>query len=258
MVAKKKKAVKKAAKAVVKKATAKNVVKKTATAKKATPSKVVKKAVKKATPAAKPKAKVSPAVKSTTAKKAAVSKPVSKKASSSSTVVSSKNPKVTNSSSSKAISHSEQKKVTRTVTNSSDDLSFGNYTPYEIKKGEDYMNAEQVEHFRKILMGWKRELMDKVDETMHHLQDEAANFPDPNDRASQESEFTLELRTRDRERKLIKKIDESLKALDDEDYGYCSSCGIDIGIRRLEARPTATQCIDCKTLNEIREKQYGK
>ena len=144
------------------------------------------------------------------------------------------------------------------MNRSNDDLSFGNYTPYDIKKGEEYMNAEQIEHFRRILLGWKRELMDKVDETMHHLQDEAANFPDPNDRASQESEFTLELRTRDRERKLIKKIDESLKALDDEDYGYCTSCGIDIGIRRLEARPTATQCIDCKTLNEIREKQYGK
>jgi len=99
--------------------------------------------------------------------------------------------------------------------------------------------------------------MNKVDETVHHMQDEAANFPDPNDRASQESEFAMELRTRDRERKLIKKIDESISDLE-EDYGYCSHCGVEIGIRRLEARPTATQCIDCKTLNEIREKQYGK
>ena len=120
------------------------------------------------------------------------------------------------------------------------------------------MNAAQVEHFHMILNGWKQQLMNKVDETVHHMQDDAANFPDPNDRASQESEFAMELRTRDRERKLIKKIDESIIALDGDEYGYCSHCGIEIGIRRLEARPTASQCIDCKTLNEIREKQYGK
>jgi DnaK suppressor protein len=140
----------------------------------------------------------------------------------------------------------------------SDDMGYTNFTPYKAKKGEEYMNAEQVAHFRKILNGWKQQLMNKVDETVHHMQDEAANFPDPNDRASQESEFAMELRTRDRERKLIKKIDESLDDLDNEEYGFCEHCGIEIGIRRLEARPTATQCIDCKTLNEIREKQYGK
>ena len=140
----------------------------------------------------------------------------------------------------------------------SGDLDFRNFTPYKEKKGEEYMNPKQVEHFRHILQGWKKVLMDKVDETVHHMQDEAANFPDPNDRASQESDFTMELRTRDRERKLIKKIDESLNDLENEEYGYCSSCGVEIGIKRLEARPTATQCIDCKTLNEIREKQYGK
>jgi len=146
---------------------------------------------------------------------------------------------------------------TTSVAPKTDDNHFTNFTPYKIKKGEEYMNAEQVEHFRHILEGWKQQLMGKVDETVHHMQDEAANFPDPNDRASQESEFAMELRTRDRERKLIKKIDESIDDLG-EDYGYCSHCGIEIGIRRLEARPTATQCIDCKTLNEIREKQYGK
>lgn len=146
---------------------------------------------------------------------------------------------------------------TTSVTHKMDDNHFTNFTPYKIKKGEEYMNAEQVEHFLHILEGWKQQLMGKVDETVHHMQDEAANFPDPNDRASQESEFAMELRTRDRERKLIKKIDESIDDLG-EDYGYCSQCGIEIGIRRLEARPTATQCIDCKTLNEIREKQYGK
>ncbi|HKJ10371.1 MAG TPA: RNA polymerase-binding protein DksA [Gammaproteobacteria bacterium] len=127
--------------------------------------------------------------------------------------------------------------------------------PYELKAGEEYMNKDQVEHFRKILWAWKHDLMEEVDRTVHHMQDEAANFPDPNDRATQESEFSMELRTRDRERKLIKKIDEALDKLDHDEYGYCDSCGIEIGVRRLEARPTATLCIDCKTLDEIREKQ---
>ncbi|MDX1512580.1 MAG: RNA polymerase-binding protein DksA [Gammaproteobacteria bacterium] len=131
------------------------------------------------------------------------------------------------------------------------------FKPYKPKRGEEYMNDKQVEHFRKILLAWKKQLMEEVDRTLHHMQDEAANFPDPNDRATQESEFTLELRTRDRERKLIKKIDESLATLDSGDYGFCETCGIEIGIRRLEARPTATLCIDCKVLDEIREKQMG-
>jgi DnaK suppressor protein len=129
--------------------------------------------------------------------------------------------------------------------------------PYTETPGEDYMNDAQREHFRNILMAWKRELMEEVDRTVHHMQDEAANFPDPNDRATQESEFSMELRTRDRERKLIKKIDETLGKLDHDEYGYCDSCGVEIGIRRLEARPTAALCIDCKTLDEIREKQMG-
>jgi DnaK suppressor protein len=134
---------------------------------------------------------------------------------------------------------------------------FKGFTPYPLKKGEPYMNEAQRGHFRGILHGWKRELMEEVDRTVHHMQDEAANFPDPNDRATQESEFSLELRTRDRERKLIKKIDEALANLEANEYGYCDSCGVEIGIRRLEARPTATQCIDCKQLDEIREKQMG-
>lgn len=134
---------------------------------------------------------------------------------------------------------------------------FRGFTPYPLKKGEPYMNDAQRVHFKGILQGWKRELMEEVDRTVHHMQDEAANFPDPNDRATQESEFSLELRTRDRERKLIKKIDESLANLDAGEYGFCDSCGVEIGIRRLEARPTATQCIDCKQLDEIREKQMG-
>ncbi len=134
-------------------------------------------------------------------------------------------------------------------------MEVGAFTPYEEKRGEEYMNAEQIAHFRTILENWKRELLEEMERTVHHMQDEAANFPDPNDRASQESDFALELRTRDRERKLIKKIDESLQLLDTGDYGYCEVCGVEIGIRRLEARPTATLCIDCKTLDEIREKQ---
>ncbi|BDZ72541.1 MULTISPECIES: RNA polymerase-binding protein DksA [Methylophaga] len=127
-------------------------------------------------------------------------------------------------------------------------------TPYQEQAGEEYMNDAQVEHFRQILENWRAQLRAEVDRTVHHMQDEAANFPDPNDRATQEEEFTLELRTRDRERKLIKKIDESLVDLEKGDYGFCESCGTEIGIRRLEARPTATLCIDCKTLDEIREK----
>jgi len=137
-----------------------------------------------------------------------------------------------------------------------DAKAFG-FEPYRAAEDEEYMSAAQQEHFRQILLAWKRSLMEEVDRTVHHMQDEATNFPDPNDRATQESEFSLELRTRDRERKLIKKIDEALSRLDNHEYGYCEACGIEIGVRRLEARPTATLCIDCKTLDEIREKQRG-
>ena len=129
------------------------------------------------------------------------------------------------------------------------------FAPYKEKKGEEFMNETQLEHFRSILNGWKSELMEEVDRTVDHMKDDAANFPDPADRASQEEEFSLELRTRDRERKLIKKIDEALNMTDNGEYGYCETCGVEIGIRRLEARPTATQCIDCKSLDEIKEKQ---
>jgi DnaK suppressor protein len=209
----------------------KKAVKKKSAAKKKTVKK--KAAVKKAAP------KKKATVKKAAAKKKSVSKKTAKK---------------------KAATKPKAKATSKTKATGqlSDDLGFTNFTPYKEKRGEDYMNTEQVAHFRMILNGWKQQLMAKVDETMHHMQDEAANFPDPNDRASQESDFAMELRTRDRERKLIKKIDESLSDLDEGDYGYCSHCGVEIGVRRLEARPTATQCIDCKTLNEIREKQYGK
>ncbi len=132
---------------------------------------------------------------------------------------------------------------------------FKSFEPYEPAKGEEYMSDAQVEHFANILNNWKTELMQEVDRTVSHMKDDAANFPDPADRATQEEEFSLELRTRDRERKLIKKIEETLERLEGDDYGFCDSCGIEIGIRRLEARPTATLCIDCKTLAEIKEKQ---
>ena len=129
------------------------------------------------------------------------------------------------------------------------------FEPYKEKKGEEYMNENQQQHFIDILNAWKDDLMHEVDRTVDHMKDDAANFPDPADRATQEEEFSLELRTRDRERKLIKKIDESLEFVNNGDYGYCDTCGVEIGLRRLEARPTATQCIDCKSLDEIKEKQ---
>ena len=134
-------------------------------------------------------------------------------------------------------------------------FALSNFEPYQIKDGEEYMNADQKEHFKQLLLAWKQELMEEVDRTVTHMKDAAANFPDPADRASQEEEFSLELRTRDRERKLIKKIDKTLELLETEDYGYCEACGVEIGVRRLEARPTATLCVDCKTLAEIKEKQ---
>jgi DnaK suppressor protein len=120
------------------------------------------------------------------------------------------------------------------------------------------MNPKQLAHFRDILMSLKDELSEDIERTVHTMQDEATVFADPNDRASQESDIALELRNRDRERKLIKKIDESIARIDSGEYGYCNSCGVEIGLKRLEARPTATLCIDCKTLEEHREKQVGK
>ena len=129
--------------------------------------------------------------------------------------------------------------------------------PYVEKKDEEYMSKKMLEHFRTILNAWKQELLEEVSRTVHTMQDETANHPDPNDRASQETDMSLELRSRDRERKLIKKIDEAIERIDTGDYGYCETCGVEIGVQRLEARPTATLCIDCKTLDEIREKQMG-
>ena len=132
-----------------------------------------------------------------------------------------------------------------------------NVKPYVARKDEEYMSKEQLEHFRRILSSWKQDLMQEVDRTVLHMKDEAANFPDPNDRATQESEFSLELRTRDRERKLIRKIDEALKRIEDGSYGYCNETGEEIGVKRLEARPVATLSIEAQERRERREKQYG-
>src|SRR5829696_9275767 len=132
-----------------------------------------------------------------------------------------------------------------------------NVQPYQIRKGEEYMSKEQLDHFRLILSSWKRDLMQEVDRTVLHMKDEAANFPDPNDRATQESEFSLELRTRDRERKLIRKIDEALKRIDDGSYGFCLETGEPIGVKRLEARPVATLSVEAQERRERREKQFG-
>ena len=132
---------------------------------------------------------------------------------------------------------------------------YKTFTPYKQKRGEKYMNKRQQDHFRGILSNWREELMYEVDRTVIHMKDEAAHFPDPVDRATQEAEFSLKLRARDRDRKLIHKIESTLERIDQDDYGFCHACGMEIGIERLEARPTAFLCFNCKTLEEIKERQ---
>lgn len=139
-----------------------------------------------------------------------------------------------------------------------EELLHKQFAPYVPKKGEEYMSSRQLAHFRTILETLKAELMHDIERTVHTMQDEATVFADPNDRASQETDIAIELRNRDRERKLIKKIDETIAQIDSGDYGYCVGCGVEIGIKRLEARPTASLCIDCKTLEEVRERQVAK
>jgi DnaK suppressor protein len=217
-------------------------------------------------PATKKKAKASkttkkaPTVKKKVAKKAAVTKkaPVKKKTVAKTAVAKKVVEKAAVKKKAPVTKKTVAKKVTKRPPAGATKLegSSVSFTPYKPKRGEDYMSEDQGQHFRDLLDDWKQELMTEVDRTVHHMQDDATHFPDPNDRATQESEFSLELRTRDRERKLIRKIDESLSAIDTDEYGYCESCGVEIGLRRLEARPTATQCIDCKMLDEIREKQW--
>ncbi len=242
-------------KAVSKKAVKKSTVKKAAVKKKVATKKAV---TKKATTTKKAVAKKTTAKKAVAKKavtKKAVTKKVATKAAVKKKVTKTKTPAPVTKKTATVTTAKTVKKAAPAKKAAAPVATQGGFAPYMEKKGEEYMNEAQTAHFIKILEAWKTELMEEVDRTVHHMQDEAANFPDPNDRASQESEFALELRARDRERKLIKKIDESINNLKNEDYGYCNICGIEIGIRRLEARPTASLCIDCKTLDEIREKQ---
>jgi len=252
----KKKAVAKKAPAKKKAVAKKAPAKKKAVAKKA-PAK--KKAVAKKAPAKKKAvAKKAPAKKKAVAKKAPAKKAPAKNKSVAKKAPAKKAPAKNKSVAKKAPAKkapAKQKtsgKVARAVGTLQ---KFDDFKPYKPGRGESYMNDEQIEHFKGILLNWRGELVDEVSRTVSHMKDEAANFPDPADRATQEEEFSLELRTRDRERKLIKKIDSTLDRLKNDDYGYCDACGIEIGIQRLEARPTATLCIDCKTLAEIKERQ---
>jgi len=272
VVAKKKVAKKATKKTAVskKKAVKKKIAKKTPAKKKVAKKKIAKKTPAKKKVAEKKSAKKTPAkkkaAKKKSAKKTPAKKKVVKKTAKKKKVVKKKIAKtiLKKKAAKKVISKKKtttgniKKKAMGKVTNIKKSPTKKTIAPYKQKrKNEDYMGVEQSHHFRLLLLAWKKELMEEVDRTVHHMQDDASNFPDPNDRATQEEEFALELRTRDRERKLIAKIDESVVKLDCGDYGFCEVCGIEIGVRRLEARPTATQCIDCKTLDEIKERHLG-
>jgi len=238
--AKKKASKKKAGK---KKATKKKVAKKKTTKKKSA-KKTKKPAAKKP---AKRKAAKKPSAKKKPAKKAAAKKSVSKKAAAK-----------TQRPAPKAKPKRKTGKTATAVRRSNAVLSgpLHGFTPYQRDRGEGYMNDEQLDHFRNILEAWKQELMEEVDRTVLHMKDEAANFPDPNDRATQESEFGLELRTRDRERKLLRKIGQAIQRIDDGSYGYCEETGEEIGLKRLEARPVATLCVEAQERRELAERQF--
>ena len=254
----KKKTVKK--KTVKKKSTKKKVAKKAASKKKVAKKKpAAKKKVAKKKAASKKKVAKKAAKK--TAKKKASKKKTAKKVSKKRTAskkkaASKKRPAVKKK---VPTSRPTARKVPARKTKPRGDVLSGpihGIAPYKPKRGEDYMSDAQLEHFRKILTAWKRELMFEVDRTVHHMQDEAANFPDPNDRATQESEFGLELRTRDRERKLLRKIDSALVRIDEGSYGYCDETGEEIGLKRLEARPVATLCLEAQERRELAERQF--
>jgi len=240
-------AVKKIAKKVVakKKAPVKKVVAKKVASKKVAAKKVV---AKKKAPIKKVVAKKKPVAKKVVAKKVAPKKVAAKKVVAKKVIVK----KVITKKPVPAKIVPLKSKLT-----GSSQKGLKQFRAYEAKKGESYMSKSQLNHFRTILNEWKTELSQDIDRTVHTMQDELTSYADPNDRASQESDMALELRNRDRERKLIKKIDETLRNIESQDYGYCTGCGEEIGLKRLEARPTATLCIDCKTLDEIREKQMA-
>ncbi len=268
--AKKKAAAKPAAQATkkvaAKKTTAKATAKKKPAAKKvaskagATAKPAAKKAATKKKAEAKPAKKAATAEKTTT-QKAATKKAASKKVSAAKTAEESTAKKKT--AAKKSAADTTAKETTAAAAKKSAlQIEISPLESTEIKRyarssAGEYMNEDQKAHFRKILAEWKVQLMKEVDRTVGHMKDDATNFPDPNDRATQEEEFSLELRTRDRERKLIKKINEAQRRLDDDEYGYCEQCGIEIGYERLEARPTAELCFDCKTLEEKRERQIA-
>ena len=217
--------------------------KKTASKKKASKKKVAKKKAAKKKVAKKKVAKKKAARKKTAKKKAVSRKKVSKK----------------RPAARKKVAKKAHRKAPARRARPKGDLLSGpihGIQPYKPRRGEDYMSDAQLEHFAEILRSWKRELMFEVDRTVHHMQDEAANFPDPNDRATQESEFGLELRTRDRERKLLRKIDSALARIDDGSYGFCEETGEEIGLKRLEARPVATLCLEAQERRELAERQF--
>lgn len=234
----------------------KKVAKKKAAPTKRTGKKKVgkKKAVtKKKAAAKKAAAKKAPAKKKAAKKKAAKKTPAKKKPAGRQKVAKKKAP------SKKKASAKRKPSAKKKPTRSRSEVLSGpihGISPYQPRRGEEYMSAEQLDHFRQILLAWKRELMEEVDRTVHHMQDEAANFPDPSDRATQESEFGLELRTRDRERKLLRKIDSALNRIDEGTYGYCEETGEEIGLKRLEARPVATLCLEAQERRELAERQF--
>lgn len=263
----KKKATSKAT-ATVKKTAAKKVSTKKTAAKKAPEAKedaVAKKvtakkvAAKKVDAVAEEPAAKSATAKKTTTKKTATKKTVAKKATSKKVSTKASAEPETETDAEAVVEKKAKKKASAKSTPS---IAVGEQVtatvvPYEREKNNHYMDKEQLAHFSQKLAEWKQQLMEEVDRTVGHMKDDATNFPDPNDRATQEEEFSLELRTRDRERKLIKKINEAQKRIEELEYGYCETCGVEIGVGRLEARPTAELCIDCKTLEEIREKQIA-
>ncbi|MEL6300623.1 MAG: RNA polymerase-binding protein DksA [Pseudomonadota bacterium] len=238
-----------------KKTTTKKVAAKRAPAKKKATKKVANKKVTKKT-VKKAATKKAPAKKAT-AKKTTAKKAPAKKATRKKTVA--KKATVKKAPTARASAKKAPAKRTTAPKRSRADIVSGpihGIAPYQPKRGEEYMSDEQLEHFREILSAWKRELMEEVDRTVNHMQDEAANFPDPNDRATQESEFGLELRTRDRERKLLRKISSALTRIDEGTYGYCDETGEEIGLKRLEARPVATLCLEAQERRELAERQF--
>lgn len=247
-----KKTAKKVAKKVAKKAAKKSTKKAAKKAAKKTGKKVAKKAAKKA--AAKAPAKKS----SAKATKKAAKKAAGKKAKKKTSTKAAGGKKTAKKAARKPSGKAGKKKTAGRSTEASLQTAHSvipGIAPYELGKGEEYMNEAQEEHFRAILLAWRSQLVADITRTISSMQDESINHPDPTDRATQETDMSLELRSRDRERKLIKKIDDTIERIDDKDYGFCDNCGVEIGIARLEARPTATLCIDCKTLDEIRERQ---